>query len=276
LVPLSCGPVEGEEEELPSAEEIVNNAIASFDDIKTYHFDMIATTDTIGEVEGQALEHTAIISISGTLDLEVVRMSSEASMVAVMPGEDEVEERVETYIIDGMMYAKIPEAPTGESMWIKLKVTEEAWEMQKRMSNLENYKELLETAQVEVLGSEKVEGVDCYLLQLNPKMEQLWQAAGSGGGAVAAPTVPEDLLQEAFNDFTVKQWMAKDTYFLMKVEMDMVMKLTSEIMDYLSAEEGEYSIHTTVSFLAKNYNQPVTIILPSEAEEAVEMQDTWD
>jgi len=68
----------------------------------------------------------------------------------------------------------------------------------------------------------------------------------------------------------VKQWIAKDTYFLMKAEIDVDVESTAEIMDYLG-EEGEMSIDMTLSFLAHNYNQPVTIELPPEAEEAIEM-----
>jgi len=104
-------------------------------------------------------------------------------------------------------------------------------------------------------------------------MAQLWQTAMgptigvSGGGTL--PTVPEELLQEVVSDFTVKQWVAKDTYFLMQVEIDMAVESTPELMDYLG-EEGEMIIDLTMSLLAYNYNQPVTIVVPPEAVEATQ------
>ena len=81
------------------------------------------------------------------------------------------------------------------------------------------------------------------------------------------------VLQEVFSDFTVKQWTAKNTYFLMKVEIDAVMHLTSEFFEYMGAEgemgeEAEMSIDSSLSFLAYNYNQPVSIVLPPEAKAA--------
>jgi len=260
-----------EEAELPSAQEIVDGVIESFDNIRTYQFNMVVTQDQAGEAEGEVLEQTVTVDNSGTLDLENVQMRAELTMTVnmVAPEEDEIVMGVEMYIIDGMMYA-MPEAPGEEPTWMKSEVPTEAWEMQKGMSGLETYKELLETAQVEVIGSEKVKGVDCYVLQLTPEMAQLWQTVGLGGvGIGTAPTVPEELLQEVFSDFTVKQWIAKDIYFLMKVEIDMAVELTPEVMDYLGGE-GEMSMDMTLSFLAYNYNQPVSIELPPEAEEAVE------
>jgi len=259
---------------LPSAQEIVDGVIESFGNIRTYQFDLVITQYQAGEAEGEVLEQTVTVDNSGTLDLENLQMSAELSMAVnmVAPEEDEMEERVEMYIIDGMMYAKPEDPDIEEPTWTKNELPAEAWEMMKGLSGLETYKELLKTAQVEVIGSEKVKGVDCYLLQLTPETAQLWQTVGAGGfagGVPAAPTIPEELLQEVFSEFTVKQWIAKDTYFLMKAEIDTVMELTSEFRDYLG-EEGEMSIDLTLSFLAYNYNQSVTIVVPPEALEATQ------
>ncbi len=150
---------------------------------------------------------------------------------------------------------------------MKEEVPAERWGYLKGISGLENYKELLETAQVKVIGSEKVKGVDCYVLQLTPDMVQLWQIvmrpAGVGVGRILPPVTE-------FRSFSVKQWIAKDTYFLMRVEIDMAVESTPELMGY-PGEEGEMSIDITFSFLAYNYNQPVSIVLPPEAEEAIEV-----
>jgi hypothetical protein len=68
----------------------------------------------------------------------------------------------------------------------------------------------------------------------------------------------------------VKQWVAKDTYFIMKAEIDISMESTPELMDYLG-EEGETTLDIALIFLAYNYNESVTIELPPEAEGAIEM-----
>ncbi len=259
----------------PSSQEIIDGVIESFDNIRTYQFELDMTMYAVGEAEGEAHEQTMTMDNRGTLDLENVQLEADLNLNTniVAPVEEEIEMGVEMYIIDGMMYAK-PEAPGEEPTWMKSELPAEGWEIHKGLSGLENYKELLATAQLEVIGSEKVKGVDCYVLEVTPDLGQLYQTVinptgVSGTEAMLLPTVPEELLEEMFLSFSVKQWVAKDTYFLMKAEIDVSMETTPELMDYLG-EEGETSIDITLIFLAYNYNQPVSIVLPPEAEEATE------
>jgi hypothetical protein len=264
----ACGEETEEELELPSAQEIIGGAVESFDNISTYQFELDMTMHTTGEVEGEAIEHTVTMVNSGTLDLENKQMKTDLSVDSV----DEMM-RVESYIIDGVVYAK-PEAPGEEPGWIKSEAPEEYWEMMTAVSGLKNYIELLKTAQVEVTGSEQVKGVDCYMLQLTPAVPELYQTAmnpvgGVGQAGMLAP-VPEELLEDMFRSFSVKEWVSKDTYFLMKAEIDMTIETTPEFKDYLG-EDVDVSIDITISFLTYNYNQPVTIVVPEEALEASEM-----
>ena len=102
-------------------------------------------------------------------------------------------------------------------------------------------------------------------------MEQLWRSVGPGGigeGRIA-PTIPEDFLHDIFQNFSIKHWIAKDTYFIMKIEIDMITELTPEVQEYFG-EEGTISMDTSLVFRAYKYNQPVSIELPPEAEEATE------
>jgi len=263
----ACGEVAEEEVELPSTQEIVDGAVESFDNIKTYQFELDMTMDVAGEAEGEAIEHTVTMVNSGTLDLENQQMKTDLSMDS---GDEMM--RVESYIIDGMVYAR-PEAPGEEPGWIKSEAPEEYWEMMTAVSGIKNYIELLKTAQVKVIGSEQVNGVDCYILQLTPEMAELYQTAMNpvgGGQAGMLASVPEELLEDMFRSFSVKEWVAKDTYLLMKAEIDMAIETTPEFKDYLG-EEVDVSIDVTISFLAYNYNQPITIVVPEEALEASEM-----
>jgi hypothetical protein len=65
-------------------------------------------------------------------------------------------------------------------------------------------------------------------------------------------------------------WIAKDSLFLMKDEMEMRMVVSSEAVKLpLGEEEFEMIIDTEASSTHHNYNQPVSIELPPEAKEAV-------
>ena len=263
----ACGEGAEEDARLPPVQEIINGAIESFDNLKTYQFELDMTMHTTGEVEGEATEHTVTMINSGTLDLENLQMKADMSADS-----DEGMMRLEMYIIDGMMYAK-PETPEEEPVWMKQEAPVQVWETMSGASGLENYKGLLDTTQAKVIGSEKVKGVDCYVLQLTPALAELYQAAmdpaGGIGQAGMLPPVPEELLQDIFQSFSVKQWIARDTYFLIKAEIEMAIETTPELMEYLG-EEVDVSVGITINFLAYNYNQPVNIEMPQEALEAIE------
>jgi len=255
--------------ESPLAQEIANGVIESLANVRTYQFDTDMTIDMAGEAEGEAFEATMVIASSGALDLENSRMRTDMTMDMVMTGEDEIEMGMEMYLIGDMMYMMI-DAPEVNPMWMKSKMPEGTWE---EVSQVESQIELLEAAQVEVTGSETIGGIDCYVLQITTlDMKQLWelvmkQTEAAGGGM---PPVAEEFLQEMFRSFSIKQWVAKDTYFLTKAEVDMVVELTPEAMG-LEEEAGDVTMDITTDFLAYDYNQPVSIVLPPEAEEALEV-----
>jgi len=257
---------------LPSAQEIIDGVIEAQDDIRTYQFDVDMTMDMAFEVEDEAFEQDMAMGFSGALDLENRQMIMDMTMSTEI-FEEAMEMSAEIYIIGNMVYTMVEDPETG-SMWEKSEMTPEFWEeVNQYINQVEPQMELLEVVQVEVIGSEKVGGVDCYVLQLTPDMEQLWQLAMQQAGVtgeLVLPDIGEEFLREAFKNFSVKQWVAKDTYFLTKVEMYMAMELTPEALGY-PEEEGLMTMDITMNLLAYNYNQPVSIELPQEAEEAVEV-----
>ena len=269
----ACGDGAGGNAGLPSAEEIIERAVGALDGIKTYQFDMDMNMDMAGEVEGEVFEATIAIDLSGAIDLENRQMMMDMTVSTTMSGEGEMEASGEIYLIGDMVYTMVGDPEMG-SMWSKSEMPEGTWEV---MNQVEPQVDLLELAQVEVVGSEKVGDVDCYVLKLTPDMEQLWQLAMQQSGMAGEgllfrmlTDVDEEFLQEVFKSFSVKQWIAKDTYLLTRAEMDIAMELTPEAMGF-PEEEGLVTMDTAVDLLAYSYNQPVSIVLPPEAEGATEV-----
>ena len=262
----------------PSAQEIIAGVTESLDDITSHQFDMDMTMDIAGEAEGEAFEMTMTTGFSGALDLENRQMRADITMSMALLGEDEMEMEMgmEMYIIDDMGYV-MTDMLGMEPTWMKSEISEADWgEVSEGVGLAESQLELLQGAQVEVIGSEKVKGIDCYVLQLTPDMGQLWQTVmeqAEVAGEEILPEVDEIFLEEVFRSFSVKQWVAKDTYFITKAEIDMVMELTPEAMGF-PEEEGEMTMNITISYLAYDYNEPVSIELPPEALEALDV--TWE
>jgi len=267
----ACTNGTGEAEERaasPSAQEIVSYAVDSLDDIKTSQFEMNMTMAMAGEAEGETFEATMVMDSNGTLDLENGRMGMDITMNVATPGEDKIEMAVATYLLDDFVYMMM-DLPEVGPMWMKLEMPEVAWE---EMNQVESQIGLLEASQVKIIGSETIDGIDCYVLQLTPDMEQLWQVVMQQAEVAGEEIVdiPGEFLEEVFRSSSVKQWIAKDTYFLTKAQIDMVAELTPEALGS-PQEEGLVTMEIALDLLFYNYNQSVSIVLPPEAVEAIEV-----
>ncbi len=256
----------------PSAEEIVEAMTEAMGTVDTYQYEAGLTFIATGEEAGEPMDMSITMDLSGALDLASRQMWADITAETSIPGEgmDIGEIGMEMYLVDDVMYMhmQLPEMG-GLSMWLKSEVPEGYWQ---DMNQIEPQMELLEAAQVTVAGSEKVGAVDCYLLELTPDMAQLWETVMSQGQAAggAWPGIPVGDVLPDISSFSVKQWVAKDTYYLMKAEIDMTMSMPAETAG-LSGEEGDVEFEITVTLMAHDYNRPVSIELPAEAEDAIDM-----
>jgi hypothetical protein len=86
----------------PLAQEIVDGVVESLPDIKTYRFNVDVAIDVAAEAE--AFEMTMVTDSSGVLDFENGKLRVDTTVSMVMPGEDEFEMEMETYLIGNMIY----------------------------------------------------------------------------------------------------------------------------------------------------------------------------
>jgi len=244
----------------PSAQEIVDGVIESFDNIRTYQLDMDVTFDIAGEDEGEAFEFTQALGYIGAVDVENKQMRLEMTYRSIAETQPEMEQVTEMYLIGNIQYQG--EQTEEGTEWKKYEVPAESWEEFQQIGWGESQIELLEAAQVEVISSERVDGIDCYVLEVTPDLEQLWQLSNHLHFD-EAPDVTEEYLQEIFRSFSVKQWVAKDTYFLMKAEIDIAEEFPPD-------GAGPSTVDIAMVLLSYDYNQPVSIELPPEAVEATQ------
>lgn len=276
----ACGGEQQEEkikeEGLPSAQEVVDRVIKSLTDTKSYQFSMSMNMDMTGEAEGETIDMTMDMDGSGAIDLEKQDMMMDMSMSMEMPGEDAVDMDIATYLVEGTLYMKMTNPIFGgPPLWMKFEVPEESWEeISAQVDQLEPLLEVFETAQVEVIGSEIVGSIDCYVVEIIPDIKQLWQMVMGHmqlpGQTTDIPDITEETFPEILRSYTIKYWIAKDTHLIAKVLIDMVIEITPEALGY-PEEEGTVNMDMKMIMLMYNYNQPVDIILPPEAEDAAEV-----
>ncbi|MGD9116310.1 MAG: hypothetical protein PVJ61_03920 [Dehalococcoidia bacterium] len=253
------------------AQEITESALQVQDDINSYRFETTSTMEMAGETEGEAIEGSLIITQNGEFDPANLKMHYIQTMISTMTGSYDVNTTMDTYVIEDEGYVA-SDNEFGEFSWSSGEIPEGFWE---DMNQVDFELAMLEAStKAKVIGSETVNGVDCYVLEISPAEEHLWelfmQQMGMSGGT--ADDADDDLLKELVKHCSAKQWIAKDSYFLMKAEITMSVELTPE-MTGSSDVEGEVKIDTKLTLMAYDYNQPLSIELPPGAEEAVEYSE---
>lgn len=270
LVACTAQEKANEGSDLPSVYEIIIGVIEAQPDISTYKFDMNMDIDAVIVSTDEAFDGTVTMGINGAIDIGNSQMGMDINMSMVAIGEDDFEISMGMYLIDNVMYM-MTDIPELGPMWIK---SEMPVLYREEFDQIDPQIELLVDAiEVKVIGSEQVRGIDCYVLEIIPDMEQLWQIAMQQSGVTGEemlPEINEDFLQEMFKNFSVKQWVAKDTYFLAKAKIDMVMEITPEAMGF-PVEDGLMAMDIVMDLSAYDYNQPVSVVLPPEAEDAIDM-----
>jgi hypothetical protein len=174
----------------------------------------------------------------------------------------------------------------GGNPWEKSRLTDEIWTAESQISY---YIELLKTgSQANVLGSEDVSGIDCYVLTLSPSTEAMvdWvisqgQPAGPSLGVMAGGAISVHRA-DAYQGGSVRLWVEKDSYLPLKAEVSAVFDGFVGGGDHPVSSEPYIPTtgHVNSSFDAQatfsGYNQPVSIQLPQEALNAQEVFDVQE
>lgn len=250
-----------------SEEELKEEISSSTDEIDTYEFGMRAESSTELSRYGKKAGLETITTGKGVVDRESKNMKLEMTTTMGVSGRSStVGSRAKLYCMNDSLYMKtsigISETPSG---WLKMQMTEEGWNTQ---NQLDEYFELLNKSEVEVKGSEKVNGTDCYAVKVIPHNETLWEMM------VNEPAMSKQMQEINRNEMKIentsaKYWVAKDTCFPVKTETRMQLKLDSEALNVTSQEDLTAEMNLAVKVSYHNYNEPVSISLPQEAQNAV-------
>ncbi len=262
------------EEERMSTAEIKEMVLATAENTDTYKFDMDMTQKTLISNETDETEMTMTSTGKGAVDNINKKMKMEMTMELPEGAPQEtMEMTMEMYFINNAMYMKmdrgIPEMP---AQWTKTEMPEEYWESQNRIGQ---QMELLNVSEVELLEDEEVNGVDCYVLNITIDTEKygeiLMKQEGLGELMQSLRQNDSFDIGEMIKEMSLKYWIAKDTKFPMKTEMQMEMVISSEDLNIPETEAGfTMTSNQRTNIVFYDYNKPVTIELPKEAESAGE------
>lgn len=255
IAAVACGGGEGGVVDI-TEQELIEAILASVDEQETYRFEMDLDGALKLTVDGEYSEMDSSVDYNGVIDTVDQEMQADMSMTMDSRAGGERERMtipMRTYFVGDMAYIGAPKGPGQPEEWIKGDVSWELWESQQLLSQ---QIELLRGAEVRSLRTESVKGTPCYVADISPDMDVLLDMVNSLFGSVMGLGLTKD----SISNFKYTGWYAQDTYFPMRsrVEYD------------LTFEEGDDRLtgHYTVDMVFSDYNEPLSVQLPPEAQDA--------
>ena len=252
-------------ENLPQEEidQIVIGAVAAGYETVSFDKELPMTI----EVKGGPDPGTIVISMSGTGFLDKVNqaMRMTMDMGLSIPGTGSRELENEVYVVDGWIYSGVSIPGEGEE-WLKTELTGAIWQQQ---NPLTSYLELLATASgIDYKGTEIVNGVECYVFELEPDIDLLSALVVEEMASLGVINLSGIDLTELYQEMLVKEWVAKDGNLLQRAEVAAVLEIRPEDIGETSDSFDKLFIDVGVNMRYYDYNQPFTVVLPPEALDA--------
>lgn len=244
-----CGVVEITEEEL------IEGVVASVDAQETCRFEMDVDGNLEGTADGQSVKMTISMDYAGVIDNVDQEMQADMTMAMDLREGNQRQQMtipMRMYFLGDMGYMGT-QVPGQPEEWVKGDVSQELWESQEFLSQ---QIDLIRGAEVTILRTQSVRGTCCYVAEISPDMEMLLDMVSSllGGG------MGVELTTDSLSNFKYTGWYAQETYFPMqsRVEYDVTFE----------EEQDRVTGHYTANMVFYDYNKPVSVQLPPEAEGA--------
>lgn len=259
------------EGELPPPEEVMEKVVEAMNEVDTYQQD----TDVTMQLYLMAEDTPSFFPLDINIELnaetahDLVNNDMETVIDIVITGEDDdsIKMNMALYIVDETMYVMV-DLPVISPMWTKSSLPGMFFQ---QMGDYQTLMEILQMAGLEVTGAERKEGVNCYVLEITPDISQIFRSLMLPADAFDDAYLESDLevIDEIFQDFSVKMWVDKNDYRIIYMDVNIQMELSPETMGVYD-EEGLFRLDAAVKVHYRDYNRSVKIVLPPEAENADE------
>jgi len=255
--------------------QIVSDAMLALKNVSSYTYSLDMNIDmeaTGGSSPGQA---TAKMESSGTADFTAKNMQMDLDMSVeqsdTQPGDTPMNVSAEMYMMGDTLYIKTDIPGAGEQ-WVKTALTEEMKQAYDLDLVDQQLAPLEDATQIEYVKTETVDGSECYVLKIVPDMAAMkeWldeQQVTSG----PLDWSQVQKLEDVFKELAYNTWIAKDTKLIKKMNIQISIELNAAQFGIDESEFEKMTMDAEINMLMKDYNEPVTITLPDEAQNATEM-----
>ncbi len=255
-----CGGQTAEEMTEQELQQIAADTLLVTAAVDTYTLNVDITSETL--VDGVSLSGAIPMNIEATFDRpqEQMKMSLEIEDVSM-----------DLYMFTDYIYVKA-ESPEMTGEWMKTPVTNEILDafnvnlLQDEMKAMESPESL------QFLRYEDFDGSECYVIEFTPNDTYLREYASQ------QQTTDLEIYWDKITDISdiYKKleyivWIAKDTKLIKRIDISAFMELSDELAHSSGFEFDTYAADVIGVMKIYDYNEPVSITLPEEAENAAEM-----
>jgi hypothetical protein len=223
----------------------------------TGNFQVNLTSKGVSDVRNQQMQTELMVSFGIKIGDQATQMHDASGQI---------------YQVGGYLYLLAQQAGTT-SQWKKVAVSS-ALSQAYGMDLIKGQFALLAApVSVTFVKDEKVDGILCHELALNPDPAALIQWIEQQG---VLPTdsidwSKTDLLSQMFQDISVNVWIAKDSSQVTKLAADVKAVITPEMVGDTTPGQPNINLESSLTLGLSDYNKAVTITLPPEAQSAPEV-----
>jgi hypothetical protein len=254
---------------------ILVDTITATTNARTYKYDMDMTSDMEATGGTEAGTLNMVMNATGAYDQagKKMHMTMDINMKIDSPEMDETEQglAMEMYVLEDTMYIKTDMPFMGEQ-WLKMPVNAQTSELYDADMVSEQLKMLESPVAIKLLRYEMVDGEDCYVFQVMPDMMKIMQwlekqrTTGTEFNADKIQNAAEALKNVSYNI-----WIARDSGLMKKMEGSLLIDLNAEEFGAASGDFDNMNMNMNMGMRLYDYDVPLTIELPEEAKDAVEM-----
>jgi hypothetical protein len=250
-------------------EQIFSESIVNETNLNTYKFnmDMGMITNIIGPELGKM---TVTTKSNGAANLTSHQMQMKMKMDISVEGlgyeGGSQSLAYDIYQMTDWVYMRMELSGMGEQ-WMKMPASDE---LNKRIDLVDQQLAPLESAiALKLLGYANVDGEECYAISVVPDMGKLtdWLSEQKGTTQdINWGNIPN--LSDVFKKLEYTYYVTKDTKLAKKLIVDMQLELTPEQTGESKESYQKMIMNISVDMTLSDFNEPFSINLPDEAENA--------
>jgi hypothetical protein len=253
-------------------EQILLDAVDYVNTADSYSLFMNANASMDMESDGEEGTMDIEMTMSGDYDQKnmAMYMTMNTYMAMDIGFDMEPEEQVmEIYLVDGYIYVYTD----GE--WQKMPANEEAFQTYNVNLFQDQIALLKSLGELNFVEYETINGKEYYVIEIIPDFAAILDFLGEEGmGGIDLSSEEMGIVQDMFDKLSYVCWIEKDTGYLTKMKMQIGMKISGDDFKEMAGVSGKMKMDMSIMLELSDYNQPVNINLPSEAENTLEMSDS--